>query len=147
VAEPALDTRRLGIRLLALEEGGRGVADANAESAERVAGKMGHHLGGLIGVAGYQALLKRALHLASRELPYLAPIVDSAAEGSLDAVRAALRDVEPARAREALAEVFAQLLALLVTFIGQDLTLRTLRQVWPELEAHEDGPESQEASV
>ena len=41
--------------------------------------------------------------------------------------------MESSRAAEAFKAVLAILIALLISFVGEDLTLRVLREVWPEL--------------
>ena len=41
--------------------------------------------------------------------------------------------VEPKDIAEGSVVVFAQLLGLLVAFIGENLTLRMVREVWPKL--------------
>jgi hypothetical protein len=103
--------------------------------------KLGPPLSRLVGVEGYHALLKRSLHLA---ISQHAVLRDAPAGGArrgilpatgpastLEALSVALRAVEPAQANAALAAVLTHLLALLATFIGTDLTLRALREIWP----------------
>ncbi len=145
---PGPDIRRVGRRLLDRELDGGVEPDAIAEVAERAAGKLGQHLSRLIGAAGYYALLKRALHLAGREHAFLVPVQPTpTADGGLDGLRAAIQVVDPERARAALVELFSQLVGLLVTFIGQDLTLRTLRQAWPDLVLDQGDSDHQEDTV
>jgi hypothetical protein len=132
---PDSTARRLGRRLLELEGTASDEPEAIAQAAERAAGKLDRHLSRLVGVAGSQTLLKRALYLAGREHAVLAAVQPPlTANGGLNGLTAAIRAINPEHARTALAELFAQLIWLLVTFIGEDLTVRTLRQVWPEIE-------------
>jgi hypothetical protein len=135
--EPAV--RRLGQRLLLLEveQGevgvdGRPAATAVAAAAERAARKLGQPLARLVGVAGCQALLTRALHLAGREWPFLEGARAVAAPaGGLEGLGEALQGADPAQVRDALASLLAHLVWLLVTFIGGDLALHTVREAWP----------------
>jgi len=90
----------------------------------------------LMGKRGYRALLGRALALASREVSWLAGVWVKA-DGSLEIVAdsKARRDLEQiAKGRVAL---LSQLMALLVTFIGERLTLRLLHEVWPRISCDE----------
>jgi hypothetical protein len=94
----------------------------------------------LAGVAGFRSLLSRALTLARAEAPSLSA-VQVAADGSLEG----LDDLEPQigtdRAGNAGAILIAQLIALLLTFIGEGLTLHMVQNVWPE--AAFDGRDSE----
>jgi hypothetical protein len=73
--------------------------------------------------------MSRALTLASDEVRWL-KAVHVNADGSLEGLDdAQLTDAEIA---EGEAVLVAQLIGLLVTFIGATLTLQLLRQAWPE---------------
>jgi hypothetical protein len=136
---PAL--RRLGKRLLRHELSltsragdGRPEAPAVAAAAERAAERLGRPLSNLVGIAGCQALLARALHLAAREWPLLAGVRAAVAPaGSLEGLEEVLPAAGRARAFAALAAVLAHLLWLLVVFIGEALTLHTVCAAWPDL--------------
>jgi hypothetical protein len=102
-----------------------------AAAAERAARKLGEPLSRLVGVDGCQALLKRALHLARAEYPLLEGVQPVATPvGGLAGLGAAVQGADPLAARDALAAVLAHLAWLLVTFLGADLTVRTMREVW-----------------
>jgi hypothetical protein len=131
--------RTLSDRLLAreLERAAHGQEDAVvvAAAAGQAMRRLGPPLSRLIGGEGYQALLRRALHLARMEWPVLQGVqVSVDPTGGLEGVEVAVQGVDPAQARDALGAVLAQLMWLLVTFIGHDLALRTLREVWPEIQ-------------
>ncbi|HEX5453228.1 MAG TPA: hypothetical protein VFX06_05495 [Stellaceae bacterium] len=83
----------------------------------------------MAGVAGFRSLLSRALALADGEIRWLKAVhVD--ANGSLEGLdEAQLSDAEIA---EGEAVLVAHLLGLLVTFIGEALTLHLLHEAWPE---------------
>jgi hypothetical protein len=130
--------RNLGLWLLDREREqaatGEGEPSGLVAAAEEVSRKLGQPLGRLLGVDGYHALLKRALHLARAKHPLLEGVqVVADPVGGLDGLDAAVQGADPRRARDALAEALAQLIWLLVTFIGDDLTVRTVREVWPEV--------------
>ncbi len=91
----------------------------------------------LVGVRGYAALVARALRLSQAEVPALAPVtVDPGAEGRLQGVRAFVESTRAnggSRVAEAgLIALLAQIIGLLITFVGEDLALRLVREVWPE---------------
>lgn len=93
--------------------------------------KLRGPLATLAGVAGYRALISRALALAKAEVPSLGS-VQVREDGSLDVPLA----VEPQRdmdeTQKGGAALVAQLLVLLVTFIGEALTMRLVRDAWPD---------------
>jgi hypothetical protein len=125
------ESRHLAQRLLDYEA----VADKNSEPTEstafRVFAKLRRPLITLAGVAGFRSLLSRALMLARAEAPSLSA-VQIAADGSLKGLDelASLADKEQARNEGAI--LLAQLIGLLLTFIGEGLTLRLVQGEWPE---------------
>jgi hypothetical protein len=103
-----------------------------APAAFPVFSVFGPHLLPLIGTAGFQALIVRACAVASREVTWLAAVHVSS-DGSLEG----FDDVAPRVTAEQLAKgetlAVAELLGLLIAFIGESLTLRMLRKTWPKL--------------
>lgn len=78
----------------------------------------------LVGKVGFCSLLARALTLAKRESPALRGVrvrEDCTLEGL------------PEDASAAVGVVIAHLIGLMTTFMGETLTLRLLRNAWPEL--------------
>lgn len=133
--EAAPETRDLAWRLLRQEAGGREEAAALAEASERVCGRLRQRLVGLIGGVGFAALFGRALRLARAEFPILAGVtIEEGADGCLQGVRefAAAHAAEPAVAGDALAAILAHFIGLLITFIGEALSLRLIGESWPE---------------
>jgi hypothetical protein len=90
------------------------------------------HLAPLMGKAGFRALLSRALALANAEVPWLRA-VHIKADGSFDGLDELGAQVDPDEIFKGRVVLLAQLLGLLVAFIGEDLTLRLVREVWPKL--------------
>jgi hypothetical protein len=85
----------------------------------------------LAGVAGFRSLLSRALTLARAEAPSLSA-VQVAADGSLKGLDELEPQTDKEQARDGGAILIAQLIGLLLTFIGEGLTLRLVQDVWPE---------------
>jgi hypothetical protein len=121
----------LAQRLLTYEA----VAGENSEPAEsaafRVCAKLRRPLTTLAGVAGFRSLLSRALTLARAEVPSLGA-VQVAADGSLKGLDELEPQIGKEQARDGGAILIAQLIALLLTFIGEGITLRLVQDVWPE---------------
>ena len=131
-------------RLLAHEAGERPDAEALADAAERAFDKLRLHLSKLLGTDGFRVLLRRAITLARAQFPWLEG-VEAQSDGSLKGLAAAAA-AAPARgggstaahdaeAVEGITAVPDHFLGLLQAFIGQDLSLRLLRGVWPEVDA------------
>ena len=125
------ESRRLAQRLLAYEA----VTGENSEPAEsaafRVCAKLRLPLITLAGVAGFRSLLSRALTLARAEAPSL-NAVQVAADGSLKGLEGLASQTDKEQARDGGAILIAHLIGLLLTFIGEGLTLRLVQDVWPE---------------
>jgi hypothetical protein len=125
------ESRYLAQRLLTYEA----VAGKNSEPAEsaafRVCAKLRRPLITLAGVAGFRSLLSRALTLARAEVPTLSA-VQVAADGSLNGLNELEPQTDKEQARDGGAILIAQLIGLLLTFIGEGLTLRMVQGVWPQ---------------
>ena len=125
--------RDLARWLLEEEMGDLREPEALLDAAERACQKLCQRLARLVTVVGYQALLARALHLARGEFPFLDGVRGGATEDAcFDGLRAKTEGIDPAMLRAALTTVLARVIGLLITFIGDDLTLRLVRDVWPD---------------
>ena len=120
--------RDLARRLLALEAAR--VSPTDAHESVRVFEKLRISLVTFAGADGFMALLRRAVVLARSEFPSLKQVkidadghVEDLAQGGAAAVNLST---------EAAAAITAHLLELLATFIGEPLTLRLLREIWPD---------------
>ena len=117
--------------LLAYEAAAGKNSEPTESAAFRVCEKLRQPLCSLAGVAGFRSLLSRALALARAEAPDLSA-VQVGADGSLKG----LDELGPQRdkdmAMEGGALLIAQLLGLLLLFIGEGITLRLVQDVWPE---------------
>jgi hypothetical protein len=101
----------------------------------RVIEKLRRPLSRLAGTAGFRSLLSRALTLASAKAPSLSGVRISPT-GSLESLDAI---GDPREVTEASVMLVAQLLALLVLFIGDSLVLRFVSDIWPDLVVAETG--------
>src|SRR5688572_30005825 len=129
----ATPTMRDFARLLsAYEARGNKSSETKPPPTFPVCEKLRPHLATLVGKAGYRALLLRAVALAGAEVPWLRGVqvkADGSFEG-LEELHAKLGPEEFIKGRSAL---LAQLLGLLVAFIGENLTVRLVREIWPRI--------------
>ncbi len=120
-------------RRLLIYEAATGTRAGSGESAVfRVCEKLRGSLGQLLGAGGFRTLLARALTLAGVEVPWLREL-QIKADGSLEG----LGELEAKLALRPLVEgeaaLVAQLLGLLVIFIGPTFTLQLLHDIWPKM--------------
>ena len=103
---------------------------ARIDAVLRVCEKLRHSLSALAGVAGFRVLLARALTLAKAEVPWL-----NAVQVNEEGVLVGLEEVEPQLDNKEVAQgevvLIAHLVGLLVGFVGEDLTVSLVREVWP----------------
>ena len=97
-----------------------------------IAEKLRPHLATLMGDGGFRALLSRALALAKPEVPWLCN-VHVGASGNMEGLEELQTQVAADEFLEGRIILLAQLLGLLVAFIGEKLTLRLVREVWPKV--------------
>ena len=125
------ESRHLAQRLLTYEAVAGETSEPAESAAFRVSAKLRRPLITLAGVAGFRSILSRALTLARAEAPGLSA-VQVAADGSLKGLDELEPQIGKEQAREGGAILIAQLIGLLLTFIGEGLTLRLVQDVWPE---------------
>ena len=114
-------------RLLAFEAE-RDNSSAAPDGTVRVIEELRVRLVKLAGIDGFRSLLSRALVLAKAQSPSLHP-VRVRADGSLEGFDGIAAGEDARAAGHLLA---AHLLELLVTFIGESLTLRMVHDAWPD---------------
>ncbi|HEV8292695.1 MAG TPA: hypothetical protein VGP94_12265 [Tepidisphaeraceae bacterium] len=123
--------KELARRLLADDAPARR-AGADPSAILRLEQKLRQPLGQLLGIAGFRALISRALALAGEEVPWLRAL-HIKADGSVEG----LAELEVNLDEEAIAAgeiaLLARLLELLITFIGPALTLRFIQHASPKL--------------
>jgi hypothetical protein len=114
---------------------GEALTDALADAVERACQKLRRPLARLVTEMGYQALLRRALHLAARDFPLLNSVRAGGPDAPcLDGLPSSMGGVDPAIVRAAATAIIANLIALLATFIGEDIAFRVLRDSWPDVD-------------
>ena len=122
--------RALARRLLAVEAARPGDQATPGGEAVRVCDKLRISLTRFAGADGFASLLRRTLALARAEAPSLNRITVNT-DCSMDGLEALAAD-EADGGVAATTALTAHLLGLLVTFIGQPLTLRLVRDAWPD---------------
>jgi hypothetical protein len=121
-------------RLLQHEAGGAGDAASPATGLEGACQKLSGELETLVGRGGVAALLGRAVNLTRREFPFLVPArLEPDAPPSLEALHESLRGRSPAEADAASVALLANLVGLLVELLGEDMGLRPVLNVWPNV--------------
>lgn len=87
-----------------------------------------------MGPGGLEALLTRAVQITARERPWLSSVTIG---GSADCPLSGLSEAAGSRdgndALEGYAALLANVLDLLTSFIGEDLTMRFVRHAWPNV--------------
>lgn len=137
--------REFAARLIAFEASGSRTPNSEVSAAFAVPDKMRANLTTLMGSGGHRALLMRTLVLAGAEVPWLrgtrvanggnlerpapaagAPVAGTPVSGL---------SVNADEVIEGGVVLAAQLIGLLVAFIGERLTLQLVSEVWPKLPA------------
>jgi len=123
-------------RLIVYETKGNKSSETKTAVVFLVGEKLGPHLATFMGNVGFSALLSRALVLTNAEVPWLRA-VHVKADGSLEGLDGLGAQVNPAEIFEGRVVLLAQLLGLLVAFIGEKLTLSLVHQIWPKIPLHD----------
>ena len=119
-------------RLIAYETTKNKSSETKTRAAFLVGEKLRPQLAALMGNVGFCALISRALALTSAEVPWLRAVHVNTG-GSFEGLDELGAQVDPDEIFEGCVVLLAQLLGLLVAFIGENLTLRLVREVWPKL--------------
>jgi len=98
----------------------------------QVCEKLRVHLAIFMGNTGFRELLSCALPRAQAEIPWLGA-VKVKADGAFEGLEELNAKRNPDELLEGGVVLVAQLLGLLTAFIGQTLTLRFVREIWPEV--------------
>ena len=119
-------------RLIAYETKGNKHSETKTPAACRAGEKLRPHLATLMGNIGFRALLSRALVLTNADVPWLRA-VHVKTDGSFEGFEELGAQIDPDEFLEGCVLLLSHLLGLLVAFIGEELTLRLVHEVWPEL--------------
>src|SRR5665647_2970434 len=118
-------------RLIVYETRENKSSETKTQAAFLVGEKLRPQLAALMGNVGFRALLSRALALSNAEIPWLRAVHVNA-DGSFQGLDELGAQVGPDEIFEGKVVLLAQLLGLLVAFIGELLTRRLVRDVWPK---------------
>ena len=126
---PTSSTRDLARRLLAASQTD---SDPHVSEVVAVIERLRISLSKFAGDAGFVSLLRRAVAMASSDIPSLQN-VKIGMDGRLDGVEQTGADPGTgALGGEAAVAITTHLLGLLVAFVGEPLTVRLLRESWPD---------------
>ncbi|MDD5141662.1 MAG: hypothetical protein PHY43_15545 [Verrucomicrobiales bacterium] len=98
----------------------------------QVCEKLHLHLATFMGSTGFRTLLSRSLALSAAEVPWLRAVHINA-DWSLAGREELQAELGPDELFEGGVVLLANLLGLLVVFIGENLTVRLVREVWPKV--------------
>ena len=104
-------------------------SDPHVHEVAVVSEKLRVPLTTFAGAEGFASLMRRALVMASAEVPSLQNL-KVGSEGRLEGLEHLPSDI--GTRSEAAVAITAHLLGLLSTFIGERLTLRLIRESWPD---------------
>lgn len=128
MAKPSSSIRELSQRLLVASKTG---AEPHIHEAAVVSEKLRIPLTKFAGAEGFASLLRRALVLASAEMPSLQTITVGPG-GRLEGFEQLVVETDSAGRSEAALAITSHLLGLLSTFIGEPLTLKLVREAWAD---------------
>jgi hypothetical protein len=126
------ETRTLAKRLMTYEAPEERSSPTTKSLFFPVSAKLHPYLATLMGRGGFNALHSRALALATTEVRWLSDVHVNA-DGLLEGLEQAQETLHPDEILEGRIVLLAHLLGLLRAFIGELLTLRLLREVWPKM--------------
>ena len=120
--------------LLKRETSGGADSVSPAEGAERACHKLSLRLSRLVSADGSQAIVSRVLHIAGARFAFLEGVRAGTPPGAcLQGLAERAQQVQPAEAGRGLHALLSLLLGLLADFIGEELTLRLIRDIWSDL--------------
>lgn len=128
---------KVSARLLAYETRENLTQASRTPATLLVCEKLRPPLASLMGHTGFRSLLARALSLANIEASWPG-VVQVKADGTLAGWDKLEGQIPRKDFAEASAVLIARLLGLLVAFIGEELTFRLLREIWPEVTLNPD---------
>lgn len=130
--QATLPMRNFARQLMAYESGETKASGTQTPAAFRSCEKLRLHLATFMGNTGFHTLLARAHALSAAEVPWLRTVRVKAG-GPLQGLEDLQVQLAPDEFFEGGVVLLAQLLGLLVAFIGANLTVRLVREVWPKV--------------
>jgi hypothetical protein len=123
--------RNLAARLIAFDSNGINSSRTKNPDVFEVCEKLRPQLATLVGNEAFRALVAHALALARAASPTLRAVQVNA-KGMLEAPAEIHDRINSVSFLETRVVLVAQLLGLLAAFIGENLTLGLVREVWPK---------------
>lgn len=134
MAQPSPKLAELARRIVEQEAVGSRDPAASAAGVETACRRLTDHLVDLLGSGGVSAMLKRALHLAQREQPLLAGVaVSGESIACFSGLAESLAGSSEEEATVVAATVLTHMLGLLVMLLGEDLGMKPIRKLWPDV--------------
>ncbi len=129
--DPAVG-RILARQTLAQESNGIESSNGSADACIRASEKLRIEMQRLVGITGYSTLITHAMTLGRMEDPWLESVVIEP-DGSLVWRSDSAQVQDPDPLVSGCETLLARTMELLVIFLGETVTLRLLRNIWPEL--------------
>ncbi|MCP9495856.1 MAG: hypothetical protein MSG64_15515 [Pyrinomonadaceae bacterium MAG19_C2-C3] len=106
----------------------------NAAAMKRACERLSEPVNSLVGAGGLRALVARALYLAKQEFAWLEGVkADETAVCSFSNLDEATAGQPADEASRGTAQILANIIWLLVTFIGDDIVLRLVHETWSDV--------------
>jgi len=133
--------RDLARRLFAREAEKKDKPPNAADTMGKVCAKLFQRLNLLIGEGGFHAIVKRSLNLTTSEFPWVTNVkIEQHPACSFRGLHESIEGRDSAEASEGFAAITANIIWLLVTFMGEDLILSLVDDVWPGIRNGKAGP-------
>lgn len=131
--------RALARRVLEIEADRELPQESGVDYLDRACEQLRSQMSQVVGALGYSTLLAHALVLAKQE----DPVVEQLSMDQSGALEWGNQPELSSRAR-ATEILLTKLIQLLITFLGETVTLRLLQNVWPELSIVDSNPGTEE---
>ena len=125
--------RRAAVRLFAHEAGDEpATSERLADASVWLIDRLSERLAEVIGRAGIEAIWLRAIRLRMAEFAFLEKCIRGSDSSRSESLRACLREQEPDVIREASVILFATIVGVLGTVVGEALAWKLMQSAWPE---------------
>jgi len=125
-------SEQLARRLLHFETGDHLNPEELIALVALVYARLRTHLAVFLGEQGFDALWRRAIHLVQREFHQWNDVGDPSL-ALPPGLHSAVYSGDAAEAHVRIVAAFTSFIALLFTFVGEDLGVRLIAQAWPHL--------------
>lgn len=130
--QATLQMQTFARRLIENEANGVKSLRAKNAAAFEIYEKLRPQLEPLVGKSGFRSLLSRALTLATMEISELRTM-QVRANGALEGPKEVKENQNSTKVYKGRVVFLAHLLGLLVAFIGRNLTVRLMNEIWPNV--------------